>query len=135
MISQAENATSHALPEVEPAALRRAQKLLTAGGVLAALAASSCCILPLALFGLGVSGAWISHLTRLAPFQPYFIAGTVGCLGFGYCLRYRARKRACAEGRACAQPLPNRGVTAGMIVATVLVAGALALDLLAPLLL
>ena len=72
--------------------MRRTQKLLTAGGVLGALAASSCCILPLVLFGLGVSGAWIGHLTRLAPYQPYFIAGTAGCLGLGYWLRYRRRE-------------------------------------------
>ena len=81
MTGQAENATSLAPPEAERPAMRRAQKLLTAGGVLGAIAASSCCILPLALFGLGVSGAWIGNLTRLAPYQPYFIAATVACLG------------------------------------------------------
>ena len=97
--------------------MQRTQKLLTAGGVLGALAASSCCILPLALFGLGVSGAWIGHLTRLAPYQPDFIAGTAGCLGFGYWLRYRSRRTACAEGEACARPLPNRSVTIGLILA------------------
>jgi mercuric ion transport protein len=133
MIGQAENATSVARPETGRANMQRTQKLLTAGGVLGALAASSCCILPLALFGLGVSGAWIGHLTRLAPYQPYFIAGTAGCLGFGYWLRYRARKRACAEGEACARPLSDRSVTIGLILATVLVSAALALDLLAPL--
>ena len=31
------------------------------------MAASSCCTLPLVLFGLGVSGAWIGNLTQLAP--------------------------------------------------------------------
>jgi mercuric ion transport protein len=133
MIGQAETATSLARPEAERAGMQRIQKLLTAGGVLGALAASSCCILPLALFGLGVSGAWIGHLTRLAPYHPYFIAGTASCLGLGYWLRYRSGKRACAEGEACARPLPNRGVTIGLILATVLVAFALALDLLAPL--
>src|SRR5215831_2296170 len=89
----------------------RGPALLAAGGLLGALAASSCCILPLALFGLGVSGAWIGHLTRLAPYQPYFIAGTAGCLGVGYWLRYCTRKRVCAEDNACGRPLPNRSVT------------------------
>ena len=32
---------------------------MAAGGLIGALAASSCCILPLVLFALGVSGAWI----------------------------------------------------------------------------
>jgi mercuric ion transport protein len=73
------------------------------------------------------------HLTRLAPYQPYFLAGTVGCLGYGYWLRYRSRKAACADGAACARPLPNRIVTVGLGLATVLVVGALAADFLAPL--
>src|SRR5207237_1435919 len=46
---------------------RRRQSLMAAGGLLGALAASSCCILPLALLGLRVSGAWIGNFTRLCP--------------------------------------------------------------------
>jgi mercuric ion transport protein len=69
----------------------------------------------------------------LAPYQPYFIAATVACLGFGYWLRYRSNKIACADGEVCARPLPNRIVTIGVILATVLVIAALALDLAAPL--
>src|SRR5208337_1086739 len=49
-----------------------------------AVTTSSCCIVPLLLFGLGVSGAWIGTLTRLAPYQPIFVAVTLGCLGYGY---------------------------------------------------
>jgi mercuric ion transport protein len=133
MTGQAENATSLAPPEAERPAMRRAQKLLTAGGVLGAIAASSCCVLPLALFSLGVSGAWIGNLTRLAPYQPYFIAATVACLGAGYWLVHRSRKIACADGKACARPLLNRTVKTGLVLATLLVVGALALDFLAPL--
>jgi periplasmic mercuric ion binding protein len=33
------------------------------------ITASSCCILPLVLFGLGVSGAWIGNFTQLAPIR------------------------------------------------------------------
>ena len=133
MTIKAENETSLARPEAVPVDMRRTQKLLTAGGILGALAASSCCILPLVLFGLGVSGAWIGNLTRLAPYQPYFIAATAACLGGGYWLRYRSRKIACTDSEVCARSLPNRIVTMGLILATVLVIGALALDFLAPL--
>ena len=108
------------------------QVLLAAGGVLGALAASSCCILPLVLFSLGVSGAWIGNFTRLAPYQPYFIAATFLFLGCGYWLVYRTGTRACAEGDACAKPLPNRIVKTSLILATILVAAALGLDFLAP---
>jgi len=110
------------------------QRLMAAGGVLAALAASSCCILPLVLFSLGVGGAWIGNFTRLAPYQPCFIAATIACLGYGYWLVYRSSKLACADGEACARPLPNRIVKAGLILATILVIAAPGLDFFAPLL-
>lgn len=111
------------------------QALLAAGGLIGALAASSCCILPLVLFGLGVSGAWIGNFTRLAPYQPIFIAATLVCLGAGAWLVHRASTRACAEGNACARPLSNRLVKAALVVAAILVAAALGIDLFAPLLL
>jgi mercuric ion transport protein len=111
------------------------QKLIAASGVLGALAASSCCILPLVLFSLGVSGVWIGNLTRLAPYQPYFIAATLGFLGAGYWLVHRASQRACADGGMCERPLPNRLVKAALVTATVLVLAALGFDFLAPLIL
>ena len=95
----------------------------------------SCCIVPLALFGLGVSGAWIADLTQLAPYQPYFIAGTMACLAGGYWLIYRSRKTACARGEMCARPLANRTVMTSLALATVLIVGALAFDFLAPIIL
>jgi len=114
---------------------QRGQGLIAAGGLLGALAASSCCILPLALFSLGVSGAWIGNLTQLAPYQPFFIAATIACLGYGYWLVYRSSKVACAGGEACARPLSNRLVQLGLNVATVLVIAAIGFNFLAPLLL
>ena len=111
----------------------RRQRLLAAGGLFAALAASSCCILPLVLFGLGVSGAWIGNFTQLAPYQAYFIAVTIACLGYGYWLVYRSSKVACVDGETCARPLLSRLIKTVLILATALVAAALGLDLLAPL--
>jgi mercuric ion transport protein len=126
MLVKAENSATHS---------GRGQALIAAGGLLGALAASSCCILPLVLFSLGISGAWIGNFTQLAPYQPYFIATTLGFLGAGYGLVHRASKRACAAAEACARPLPNRLVKAALIVATILVGAALAFDFIAPLLL
>jgi mercuric ion transport protein len=111
------------------------QKLMAAGGILGALAASSCCILPLILFGLGISGAWIGSLTRLAPYQPCFIAATLGFLGTGYWLVLRDSQRQCADDEVCARSLPNRLVKTTLVVATVLVLAALGFDFIAPLLL
>ena len=118
----------------ENASIGQRQKLTTVGGVLGALAASSCCILPLALFSLGVGGAWIINLMALAPYQPYFIAATVVFLGYGYWLVYRSRKMACLDGEACVRPATNRFVLGGLILATVLVVAALGFNFLAPLL-
>jgi mercuric ion transport protein len=107
---------------------------IAAGGILGALAASSCCILPLVLFSLGISGAWIANFTALAPYKLYFAAATIGLIGYGYYLVYVRPKQACADG-SCARPLPKRLVKSSLWLATVLVVVALALDAIAPLLL
>ena len=111
------------------------QRLVAVGGVLGALAASSCCIIPLILFSLGISGAWIGNLTALAPYKPFFVAGTTGVLGYGFYLVYWKPRRACADGEACTRPAPSRLVQIGLWMATVLVAAAFAFDYVAPLLL
>jgi mercuric ion transport protein len=109
-----------------------ASPLLVSGGLLAAVAASSCCLVPLALFGVGVGGAWIGNLTRLASFQPYFLGLAGACLVAGYWRVWRART-ACADGASCARPLPVRAQMTGLVVATILVVAALAVDFILPL--
>src|SRR5258706_4162604 len=98
---------------------RRGQSLIAAGALLGALAASSCCILPLVLFGLGVSGAWIRNFTRLAAYQPYFIAATLAFLGYGYWLVYRSSTHDCTDRDACVRPLTERLDNSRLIVATI----------------
>jgi mercuric ion transport protein len=121
--------------ESHVAGLQRGQRLMAAGSLLGALAATSCCILPLVLFGIGVSGAWIGTFTQLAPYHPFFVAATIACLAYGYWLVYRSSKVECAEGEPCARPLSNWLVRLGLIVATALVVAAIGFDLVAPLLL
>jgi len=99
--------------------------LFAAGGILGAVGASACCILPLALTLLGVSGAWMSNLRALAPYQPYFIAMTVVFIGFGFYQVYWKPRQVCAVGDACARPLPNRLVKSGLWSGTILVLAAL----------
>ena len=108
--------------------------LAAAGGILGALASMSCCILPLALFTIGISGAWIGNLTALEPYQPIFFAATAGFLGVGYFLVYRQPKAVCADG-TCERMLPSRIVKAMLWVATALALTALAFRYFAPLLL
>lgn len=102
-----------------------AQKLLAAGGVLAALGAASCCVIPFALFLLGVSGAWIANLTALEPYQPIFAVVAAGCLGGGFYVVYRKPKAACADGSCCARPGSSRVAKIGLWAAAALVVIAL----------
>ena len=108
---------------------------IAAGGILGAIAASSCCILPLVLFSFGVGGAWIGNFTALAPYQPIFVVITLGFLGYGYWLVYRKPKADCAEEAACARPLPNRIVKLSLWLATALVGTAIAFPYVSPVLL
>lgn len=94
--------------------------LLAVGGIVAAIGATSCCVLPLAFFFLGVSGAWIGNLTALSPYQPYFVAVAVACLTFGFLRVYRSPV-ACAAHETCARPAPRRAVKLSLWVATILV--------------
>ncbi len=111
------------------------QYLIAAGGILGAIAASSCCIVPLILFSLGIGGAWIGNLTALAPYKPFFVTGTAGLLGYGFYLVYWKPRRACADDAACARPIPSRIVQLALWIATVIVVSAFAFDYVAPLLL
>lgn len=119
------------LTQTDP--LRRASPGLVAlGGVFGAIAASSCCLLPLALFGLGIGGAWIGNLAGLAPYQPIFIVATLACLGVGYWMVYRRPKANCDGEATCGQPSSRRLVLLALWFSTVLVMAAAAFPFVGP---
>jgi mercuric ion transport protein len=62
--------------------------------VLASLAASTCCVLPLVLVLVGVGGAWMANLAALKPFTPFLVAVTLGALGWAAYLLF-GRKPQC----------------------------------------
>ena len=74
MIRPSNNAASidrrHLADRTHSPSLDTGQRLAAVGGILGALAASSCCILPLVFFGIGISGAWIGILPNLRPISP-----------------------------------------------------------------
>jgi mercuric ion transport protein len=72
-------------------------------GVLTAIGASVCCVGPLVLMTLGVSGAWISSLTALEPVRPVFAALTAVFLGLAF-RRIYLRRPVCAPRSQCAEP-------------------------------
>ena len=75
---------------------------LLAGGA-AAILASTCCIGPLVLVLLGISGAWVGNLTLLEPYRPLFIATALIALFFAHRRIFRP-VQACAPGAVCAIP-------------------------------
>lgn len=75
---------------------------LFAGGI-AAVLASACCLGPLLLVTVGVSGAWIGNLTRLEPYRPIFIVIALVALFFAWRNIYRPAQ-ASQPGEVCAVP-------------------------------
>jgi copper chaperone CopZ len=63
------------------------------GVVVAAIAASACCILPLLLGAASVGTMGLG--AALTPYRPYFIALTVLLLGSAFYVTYRPRKAGC----------------------------------------
>ena len=112
-----------ASPSDHEAHRRACDGLLAAGGVIAALGASSCCVLPFLLFTIGVSGAWIGNLTALAPYQPLFLAAAFGLIALGFSRAYRSRP-GCSEGSACSRPVSSSVVRVGLWAAAILVVAA-----------
>lgn len=104
-----------------------------AGGLIGAILASSCCVVPLVLVLLGVSGAWIGNLTALEPFRPYFAALALAFIGLGFWQVYFRSRRECAADSYCARPRSPIWVKAALWIATALVLVALTTDWWAPL--
>lgn len=95
---------------------------LAVGG-LAAILASTCCLGPLVLITLGVSGAWIGNLTALEPYRPWFIGVALVALFFAWWRIFRPAQ-ACAADEACAVPRVRAGykLLFWIVVALVLIA-------------
>lgn len=105
---------------------------LAAGGVVGAILASSCCVVPLVLVMLGVSGAWIGNLTVLEPYKPLFAAVTLVFVGLGFWHVYFKPKAECAENSYCARPQSSILTKSALWIATILVAAALTINWWAP---
>ncbi len=113
----------------EPGSARLA-RMAALGGMVGALGAAACCITPLVLFSLGVTGAWIGNLAALAPYQAYFVAPTLALLALGYVMIYRKPKA--VNGAICANPALGRVTKPALWAATALISAALAFPYVAP---
>lgn len=107
---------------VESPGERTGSGALFVGG-LTAILASTCCLGPLVLVALGLSGAWIGNLTRLEPYRPLFIAAALVALLFAGRRIFRSAQ-ACEPGEVCALPRARRiyKILFGVVSALVLIA-------------
>lgn len=111
--------------------LRNGKGTLIAG-VLTAVGASVCCVAPLVLLALGISGAWISTLTTLEPLRPVFIGVTLLLLGLSF-RKFYLSPQACVPGTPCADPRTLKRQRGIFWVVTVLVLALLVVPWVAPL--
>ena len=95
-------------------------KAFVGASVVAAVAASLCCILPIVfvLLGAGIVGA----AAFFAAWRPLLLVITFGLLGAGFYFAYAGpREAACEPGSACEQPASKRAGRVWLWIATALV--------------
>ena len=91
--------------------------LAATGGVAAAVGSTLCCAGPLVAVALGLSGAGLA--ATFEPLRPYFVAGTILALGFGFVVLRREDRKACEPGTLCASPITRRRMKRALWIATV----------------
>ena len=99
------------------------------GAIGAATVASVCCVVPLLLVSLGIGGAWMSYLTALIPYRPFFIVFAVVALGFAYYREYKTSTGPECECEAKISDPVRRGL---LLVATVATIGLIGSPYLLP---
>ncbi len=93
-----------------------AKKLTLGGAILAAIAASSCCIGPLVFAALGVGGA--GAFAALAAYRPYILGVTAVLLAAGFIMTYRKPRAVLGDACGCEKPKANRAGRIGLWIAT-----------------
>ncbi len=82
------------------------RNLVLGGSLVAAIAASACCLGPLVLVLLGVGG--VGAALALEPYRPYILGVTVLLLGAAFYLTYWRAPSNCGPGEACTVTLTGR---------------------------
>ncbi|MDD9708424.1 MAG: mercury transporter [Rhodobacterales bacterium] len=86
----------------------------TGVGLLGALAMTSCCILPLVLVSLGVTGVFIGQLTALYAYKWVTFSFAAGALGYGFWKTYCPVPAGDCGTGTCSRPV-DRGVMRGLL--------------------
>ena len=108
----------------------QARRASLAGAIVAAIAASACCLVPAVLAIGGLSA--VGFAAALEPYRPVFLIATAILLGIGFYLTYR-RPTATAIECECERPLPRvaRSARIGLWLSALLAIGVSAYPYLA----
>lgn len=82
-------------------------RLVNAGALASALAASVCCLGPLAFALMGLGGGAL--LLKFEPYRPYLLGVTAVFLGAAFLLAYRRPTGDCASDGTCPPASGRRG--------------------------
>lgn len=102
---------------------------------LGAVAASSCCVIPLALGALGAGAGIFSGLEAIAAWRTPMLAVSALAVATAWWSWWRKREAVCMTGSACATPRRSRTTLALLSVASVIMAIAAGWNYLEPVLL
>jgi copper chaperone CopZ len=94
------------------------------GSLGAAAVGAVCCLGPVVLVSLGVTGAWIGNLSALETYRPFFMVMAAGFLGFGFYRGYgRSKQEECDDGAECEVSQASLANRISLWIATVAVIG------------
>jgi mercuric ion transport protein len=86
-------------PQAEPQ--RRLSLGLITLAVVSSIIASTCCVIPLVLVLVGITGAWMVNLTALKPLTPVFTVIALSALVWAGYLVYRPMTACSPSGTDC----------------------------------
>jgi mercuric ion transport protein len=89
---------------------------------LGGLLASSCCVIPMVLTGLGAGGAVFSGLEFLAQWRTFLIGAAALSLAVAWAMYFRQRFIGGNECTSCANPKPSKRVVTLLTLGTSFVA-------------
>lgn len=101
-----------------------------AGGLVSAVTASFCCIVPLLALGLGAGGFAAS--SWFAQWRPYFLVASFVLLAMAWYVTYRRPKAACGPNEACSTSPQRKGLKIALWVVTALAVPAALFPTLVP---
>jgi mercuric ion transport protein len=104
------------------------------GIIIGAIGASICCIGPLVLLALGISGAWVGTLSAFETYRPFFMVFTLLLLGFAHYRVYRNSKaeECCETDGACHTPERKKFMKTTLWIVTIVAVGLMAFPYVAP---